>query len=72
MTQAEPGNVEHGPDGGMAVSPSGGRSASWRYLGNRAAADFAYCARFGVTKAPEPYGVPGGIWAYALPTVVTP
>ncbi len=51
-----------------ANRPMSPRDATWRYLGDRAAADNAYCARFGVTAAPEPYVVPGGGWAYALPT----
>jgi hypothetical protein len=40
---------------------------TWRYLGERVAADLAYCARFGVAQAPEPTLVPGASWAYALP-----
>ncbi len=40
---------------------------TWRYLGERAAADLAYCARFEVAEAPEPTVVPGGAWAYPLP-----
>ncbi len=44
------------------------RAASWRYMGERAAADSAYCLRFSVPEAPEPYAAPGGVWAYALPT----
>ncbi len=40
---------------------------TWRYLGEREAADLAYCARFGVAAAPEPTVVHGGAWAYTLP-----
>ncbi len=40
---------------------------TWRYQGEREAADLAYCARFGVTAAPEPIALQGGAWAYALP-----
>ena len=49
--------------------PSG---ATWRYLGDRAAADLAYCARFGTAEAPEPAMVVGGAWAYALPAREAP
>lgn len=44
--------------------------AMWRYLGEREAADLAYCARFGVAKAPEPVQVLAGVWGYTLPTDV--
>lgn len=44
---------------------------TWRYLGNRDAADVAYCARFGTTEAPEPSMAPGGMWAYTLPASET-
>jgi hypothetical protein len=40
---------------------------TWRYLGDRTAADTAYCIRFGTDKAPEPAITPGGLLAYALP-----
>lgn len=40
---------------------------TWRFLGDRAAADLAYCARFGTTEAPMPAATPGGQWAYTLP-----
>lgn len=43
------------------------REATWRFLGDRAAADQAYCLRFGVNSAPEPFVAPGGAWAYPLP-----
>lgn len=42
---------------------------TWRYLGDRAAADHAYCIRFNVPHAPEPRIAPDGAWAYALPAV---
>jgi hypothetical protein len=45
---------------------------TWRYLGERHAADLAYCARFGVTEAPEPTVAHGGGWAYALPATRAP
>lgn len=59
-----------------AAVPGAHRSAStgdatWRYLGDRAAADGAYCARFGVPVAPAPDVVPGGVWVYALPSGTT-
>ncbi len=49
--------------------PSG---PTWRYLGDRAAADLAYCGRFGTTEAPEPVMVVGGAWAYAVPAREAP
>ena len=49
------------------------RAATWRYLGERAAADDAYCARFGVSHAPEPASTGhNNVWAYALPVVEPP
>lgn len=42
-------------------------AATWRYLGERAAADDAYCARFGVSHAPEPSIDRDKVLAYALP-----
>lgn len=42
---------------------------TWRYLGDRDEADQAYCFRFDVSQAPEPVGIPGGAWVYALPAV---
>ena len=66
MTSPEPVAVEIEP-----VGRTGWPSApTWRYLGDRTAADMAYCARFGVTEAPEPTRAPGGIWAYTLPAAV--
>ncbi len=49
----------------VATTPS--YAPTWRYFGERAAADLAYCARFAVPAAPEPTVVHGGVWAYALP-----
>ncbi len=43
--------------------------ATWRYMGDRDAADQAYCARFGVPSAPEPTVALGGAWAYTVPTM---
>ena len=45
---------------------------TWRFLGDRAAADTAYCVRFNVPQAPEPLVAPDGAWAYALPAVKPP
>ena len=41
---------------------------TWRYLGERTAADLAYCTRFGVQEAPEPTESLSGVWSYVLPT----
>lgn len=49
--------------------PTPPRVATWRYLGERTAADDAYCARFGVSHAPEPYIGRDKVWAYTLPAV---
>lgn len=43
---------------------------TWRYQGDRAAADIAYCMRFGTTQAPEPLMARGDILAYELPPTV--
>lgn len=48
----------------VGVMPTG---TTWRYLGERAAADLAYCARFGVVEAPEPMMLSDDILAYTLP-----
>jgi hypothetical protein len=64
MIKPEPSVVEILP----IVSAVWPTVPTWRYLGNREAADIAYCARFGTTEAPEPSMAPGGLWAYALPT----
>jgi hypothetical protein len=71
MTPTEPGTTERDTPPASPVLP-GARDATWRYIGDRAAADRAYCARFGVSQAPEPIVALGGAWAYALPSVVTP
>jgi hypothetical protein len=64
VTNQEPYTVEPDP----IEPPTWPTIPTWRYLGTRAAADAAYCARFGTTEAPEAIPVPGGIWAYALPS----
>ncbi len=48
----------------VGVMPTG---TTWRYRGERVAADLAYCARFGVVAAPEPMMLSDGILAYTLP-----
>lgn len=67
MAYGEGESVTALPDQGTVGTPVSMSAPSWRYLGERAAADGAYCVRFSVTEAPEPYAVPGGAWAYALP-----
>ena len=63
VTNLEPYSVESEP-----VEPAAWPTVpTWRYLGTRAAADAAYCARFGTSEAPKPSLLPGGIWAYAVP-----
>jgi hypothetical protein len=42
-------------------------TTTWRYLGERTAADLAYCVRFGVPEAPEPTESFAGVLSYALP-----
>ncbi len=54
---------EPGPEA-VVARPTG---VTWRFLGERDAADRAYCARFGVSEAPEPVRVLGGALAYAVP-----
>lgn len=39
---------------------------TWRYLGERTAADAAYCIRFSVKAAPEPSEY-AGVLSYAVP-----
>lgn len=63
-----------GEDVLVTASESGTAKSSlyaptWRYIGDRDAADLAYSARFGVAIVPEPSIAPGGAWAYALPAV---
>jgi hypothetical protein len=48
------------------------RGVTWRFLGDRTAADHAYCVRFNVSHAPQPLVAPDGAWAYALPAVKPP
>ncbi|MBA3945670.1 MAG: hypothetical protein H0X37_14025 [Herpetosiphonaceae bacterium] len=48
---------------------SSSNAATWRYVGERDAADLAYCVRFDVTEAPEPTIALGGAFAYAVPTM---
>ena len=64
VTNLEPHAVEADPVK-TAARPT---VPTWRYLGDRAAADVAYCARFGTNEAPTPSLAPGGLWAYVLPT----
>ena len=67
MAYGEGQSVTSISDEGAVGIPASMYVPSWRYIGERAAADGAYCLRFSVTEAPEPYVVPGGAWAYALP-----
>jgi hypothetical protein len=69
VIQVEAASVEHSPDGAASGVPVRISGATWRYLGDRAAADGAYCVRFGVEQAPEPYAAHGGVWVYALPVM---
>lgn len=57
------------PESPILVRTLSVTETTWRYLGDRAEADRAYCFRFGVSQAPEPVIIPGGAWAYALPNV---
>ncbi len=52
---------------GLEALPARPTTDTWRYYGDRDAADRAYCARFGVQEAPEPVRVIGGTLAYAVP-----
>ena len=67
MLHPEPENAAHEQHSGLARPPMRSLEAQWRYLGERSAADAAYCLRFGVAQAPEPEGMPGSVWAYAMP-----
>ncbi len=51
----------------LSVATTRSNTPTWRYLGERDAADRAYCTRFGVPVAPEPNVAHGGVWAYTLP-----
>ncbi len=68
MTNSEPLTVKIEPVK-LTVRPS---IPTWRYIGDRAAADLAYCARFGTHEAPDPTVALGGAWAYALPATGLP
>lgn len=67
MIDIDPGDSDRDVDGRIAPGVAAPRTATWRYRGDRAAADLAYCARFGVANAPEAFAMGGDIWAYALP-----
>jgi hypothetical protein len=67
MTHVEPGTSDGERVREAGEVPASIHASSWRYLGDRAAADTAYCIRFGVAEAPEPSIALGGAWAYALP-----
>ena len=51
------------------ISPAVIGTLTWRYLGERAVADAAYCVRFGVVVAPEPSEY-AGVLSYAVPSDV--
>ena len=67
MTYTEPNGLEPEAEERPAPPAPLTRNATWRFLGERLAADQAYCVRFGVAVAPEPFVAPGGAWAYELP-----
>lgn len=69
MLHPESENAAHEQHGGVTAAPVRLLEAQWRYLGERTAADAAYCLRFGVAQAPEPNVTPGSVWSYALPVV---
>lgn len=60
-------NVGPETDGAIAELRRPIQGVTWRYLGERVAADSAYCARFNVQQAPEPLVSQDGAWAYTLP-----
>ena len=68
MMIPEPRGVEISP----IVAATWPTVPTWRYLGDRGAADLAYCERFGTIEAPEPAVTPGGLWAYVLPMTEAP
>lgn len=67
MIDAEGGMTERDGDEVVKPRPVTLNVATWRYQGDRDAADRAYCTRFGVAAAPEPVIALGGAWAYPLP-----
>jgi hypothetical protein len=72
MIDSDPQRVEQGVAEAVIRPLTPPRAATWRYLGERAAADDAYCARFGVSQAPEPSVGQDKVWSYALPVVESP
>jgi hypothetical protein len=69
MLPSDPDNIAHEQHGGLPRSPLRSFEVQWRYLGERTAADAAYCLRFGVAQAPEPESMPNSVWSYAMPVV---
>lgn len=69
MINSDPQPVEQAPAEVVIRPLTPARAATWRYLGERTAADDAYCVRFGVSQAPEPSIGHDDVWAYALPVV---
>ena len=69
MPYPELENNPHERHSGVTGPPVRSYEAQWRYLGDRVAADAAYCLRFGVVQAPEPAGMPSSVWSYAIPVV---
>lgn len=69
MLHPEPENAPYERHSNVTGSPVRGYEAQWRYLGDRMAADAAYCLRFGVVQAPEPSSMPSSVWSYAIPAV---
>ncbi|HEX6289415.1 MAG TPA: hypothetical protein VFZ66_09510 [Herpetosiphonaceae bacterium] len=69
MLYPEPNTTVYEQHSGVTGSPMRPHEAHWRFLGEREAADAAYCLRFGVVQAPEPSGMPDGVWSYAIPGV---
>lgn len=72
MSNTDPQPVEQATAEAVIRPITQPRAATWRYLGERLAADDAYCARFGVSHAPEPSKGHDNVWAYALPVVEPP
>ena len=69
MLHPESENAAYERHSDATGSPIRTLEAQWRYLGDRVAADAAYCLRFGVAQAPEPSGMPSSVWSYAIPVV---